>query len=49
MLIAQSHPINWDQPRCMPLAQLVDLLGPLRQLATSTRPYNFFATISCRM
>ena len=47
--ITQSHPLYWNQPRRTPLAQLVDLLGPLRQLAPRPRPYSFFATISCRI
>jgi len=49
MLIAQSHSIDRNQPRSESLAHLVDLLRPLGKLATPPRPYNFFATISCRM
>ena len=46
MLVAQRHPVNRNQPRSTPLAQLVDLLRLLGKLATQARLYNFFATIS---
>src|SRR5208282_1927945 len=49
MLIWESRPVYRNQPRHAPLAQLVDLFGPLGKLATQARLYNFFWTISCRM
>src|SRR6185437_10427409 len=49
MLVPQSRPVNRNQPRRVPLAQIVGLLRPLRQLATHARLQSFFATISCRM
>lgn len=42
MLVAQRHPVNRDQPRSTPLAQLVDLLRPLGKLATQARLYKIF-------
>jgi hypothetical protein len=47
VVVAQRHPIDRNQLRHAPLAHLVDLLRPLSQLATRTRPYSFFRTISC--
>ena len=38
MFVAQSHAMDRNQPRCPPLAQLVSLFGPLRQLAPLSRP-----------
>jgi hypothetical protein len=47
VVIAQAHAWDRNQPRRVPLAQVVHLLGPLGQLAPRPRPYNFLATISC--
>ena len=46
---AKSPAFDQNQPRHPPLAQLMSLFGPFRQLATHPRPYSFFPTISCRI
>ena len=44
--VAQGSPLDRNQPPHSPLAQGVDRLHPLRQLASRTRLYSFFAMIS---
>jgi hypothetical protein len=40
VLIAKGHAIDGDQPRRAALAQLMDVLRPLRQLPPQTRPHS---------
>ena len=41
MLATEGHSWKRNQPRCMALAQLVDLEGPLRKLTPCPRLHNF--------
>ena len=42
MFLAESRTVYRNQPRRAPLAQIVSLLSPLRQLATHERLQSFF-------
>jgi hypothetical protein len=48
-LIDQGGPRDFEQPRRSPCAELVCLLHPPRQPASSARLYSFFERISCRI
>jgi hypothetical protein len=42
VLMAESRPMYWNQPRCAPLTYTVGLLRPLGQCATHARLQSFF-------